>query len=114
MTANHLMRDAIFWMSAFSCGSALFTAALCLRMWTSNPRRYLAFAGFKAGYAGAVGIVLVRILLPTTEISPDPWAWAYFIAIAVAGVSALGVGRAVRLEFIEWEATKKTPKEEES
>lgn len=114
MTASHLLRDLIFWISAFSCGSALFTTALCLRMWKSNPRRYLAFAGFKVGYAGAVGIVLIRILLPITEVTPDPWAWSYFIAVAVAGVSALGVGRAVRLEYVEWEAAKKTPKEEES
>lgn len=107
MNGRHLMRDVVFWLSAFSCGSALFTAALALRMLRANPRRYLSFAGFKLGYAIVVGVVLLRLILPAFEISPDPWAYAYVLGLAMAGAASIGVGRAVREEFVEYEARRK-------
>lgn len=106
MTSGTIMRDVVFWLSAFSCGSALFTAALSLRMVRANRRRYLSFAGFKIGYAMVVGTVLLRIILSTPEIPPDPWAWAYVVGLAVAGAASIGVGRTIREEFVEYEAGK--------
>lgn len=105
-TLPHVMRDILFWLSAFSIGTSLFAAALCLRMVKANPRRYLAFAGFKIGYSVVVGTVLIRILLPLNEVPADSWAWAYTIGVALAGASAVGVGRTIRIEYVEWEAER--------
>lgn len=101
-----LARDVLVTLSAFSVGSALFTAFLCLRMLNANRRRYLSFASAKVGYAVVVGIILFRILLPTRELPPDAWAVGYAVGLGLAGLGFIGVGRTVRREFIAWETER--------
>ena len=113
---RHLARDIIVWLSAFSIGTALFSAALSLRMAKSNWRRYLSFAAAKVGYALVVGTVLVRLLLPAPEVGVDGWSVAYTVGLALAGFGFVGIGRAIRREFVEWESAnyEKTLKEEQT
>jgi hypothetical protein len=105
-----LFRDILAMGSAFSVGSALFTAALALRMVKVNRRRYLSFAAAKIGYAIVTGTVLLRIILPLRELPVDGWGIAYAIGLAIAGVGFVGVGRVIRREYVAWEiAQKETP-----
>ena len=110
---DHLFRDAIVTLSSFSIGSALFAAVLSLRMFNSNRRRYSSFAAAKVGYALVVGTVLVRIVLPNPSIPLDGYGAFYLGGLALAGIGFVGVGRAIRREFVEWEAARLERKREE-
>jgi hypothetical protein len=99
-----LARDVLLFASAFSVGSALFAAFLCLRMYRANPRRYASFAAAKIGYALVVGVILLRILLPVEEVTTDGWTIAYACGLALAAVGFVGVGRAIRTEYVAWES----------
>jgi hypothetical protein len=101
-----LVRDVIVTLSAFSIGSALFTASLALRMYRTSPRRYASFASAKVGYALVVGTVLLRIVLPNRELPIDPWSTAYIAGLVFAGLGFVGVGRTIRREFVAWETQR--------
>jgi hypothetical protein len=103
-TTGRLLRDVLLFASAFSVGSALFTATLCLRMYQVNPRRYGAFAAAKIGYAMVVGTVLIRLLLPVDEVEANPWSIFYALGLAISALGFVGVGRAIRAEYVAWEA----------
>lgn len=100
-------RDLILTLSAFSIGSALFAAVLCLRMFRSNPRRFAAFAAAKVGYALVTGTVLLRIILPNPELPVDGWGFGYVAGLGLAGLGFVGVGRAIRRDFVEWETSQR-------
>ena len=97
------LRDVVVTLSAFSVFSALFTATLCLRMLRSDLRRYSAFAAAKVGYAIVAGLVLLRILLPSRELPVEPATIIYAAGLMLAALGFVGVGRAVRRDYVEWE-----------
>lgn len=97
------LRDLLITLSAFSIGSALFTAALALLMIKSNPKRYLSFAIAKIGYALVVGTILLVVIIPVPYLR---WTFAsvvYSAGLVLAGLGFMGVGKAIRIEFTEWE-----------
>jgi hypothetical protein len=106
MMVETVVRDVLVTLSAFSVGSALFTAALCLRMFRANRRRYASFAAAKVGYAIVTGTILLRVLLPNPALPPDGWAIAYAVGLTSAGLGFVGVGRTIRREFVAWEVAQ--------
>lgn len=101
---EHVFRDILVTLSSYSIGTALFAAALCVRMLKANRRRYLSFAAAKVGYALSVGTVLLRIIIPNPTVAFDGWGAAYTAGLTIAGLGFMGAGRAIRRDFVEWES----------
>jgi hypothetical protein len=98
-----VFRDILAMASAFSVGTAVFAAALALRMVKANARRYLSFAAAMVGYATVTGVVLLRIILPLHELPVDGWGAFYTAGLVIGGIGFTGVGRVIRREFVDWE-----------